>query len=138
MLPTVGMWMVGGLPTPSNVTIVGTNFGPSSTPLRVTYTSAVDGVVREAANCTRDPVRHAWVTCLGVVGVGVRHHWAVTVSGQGSDPSAQYTSFLPPLPLNVYGPGGHNANTEGGQVGGRAVFRAWAPRLPGCSLDALR
>ena len=116
VLPTVGAWVVDGAVTPSNVTLVGAQFGPPGSSLVVTYTSAVDGIVRRARNCTRDPVRHAWVSCYGVQGVGVLHHWTVNVSGQGSNPSVQTTSFLPPQPLSVYGPGGHNANTDGGQV----------------------
>lgn len=50
------------------------------------------------------------------MGVGVRHAWVVNVSGQASEPSSQTTSFFPPSALSVYGPGGHNANTDGGQV----------------------
>jgi hypothetical protein len=117
VLPTVGVRSGGGTTLlPSNVTLVGANFGPSGTPLLVTFTSDVDGVVRTARNCTRDPVGHAWVSCFGVVGVGVGHRWAVSVSGQGSGPTAHTTSFAPPQALSVYGPGGHNANTDGGQV----------------------
>jgi hypothetical protein len=50
-----------------------------------------------------------------VQGVGINHRWAVNVSGQASAPSAQTTSFRAPVLLGVYGPGGHNANTDGGQ-----------------------
>ena len=85
-LPTLGTWPDQ---RPSNVTLVGSNFGPAGSALRVTFTSAVDGVVREAVNCSRDPVRHTWVTCLAVSGVGVRHHWTVVVGGQAGVPSAQ-------------------------------------------------
>jgi hypothetical protein len=67
-------------------------------------------------NCLRDHVGHAWVSCFEVQGVGVSHAWVVNVSGLASAPSTQTTSFLPPQPLSVYGPGGHNANTDGGQV----------------------
>jgi hypothetical protein len=172
LLPTLGVFSSNGQYTPSNVTLLGSNFGPSSSPLSITYTSQVDGIVRMVRNtecpvpwcisgleddsalhctdallqrtpvghvavhkpqwqtcllwhgvqqanlsaCQRDVVGHAWISCFRVLGVGVRHAWVVNVSGQASEPSTQTTSFLPPTALTVYGPGGHNANTEGGQV----------------------
>ena len=115
-LPTLGMFTDSATPRPSVITLEGSNFGPAGYPLVVTFVSPLDGVVRPATNCTRDPVGHAWVSCYGVVGVGWLHRWAVSVAGQASPLSAQTTSFLPPQLVGVLGPGGHNANTDGGQV----------------------
>jgi hypothetical protein len=116
LLPTLGAASVNGVLVYSNVTLLGSNFGPAGTPFVVSFTSDVDGTVRVAPYCTRDPIGHAWVTCEGVEGVGTMHRWAVNVSGQASAPSSQTTSFLAPQLVGVYGPGGLNANTDGGQV----------------------
>ncbi len=112
-LPTLG-FSAGG--TPSNVTLVGSNFGPAGSSLVVTFVSAADGLVRTATNCTRDPVGHAWISCFGVVGVGTGHRWMVVVGGQASNASAQTTSFLPPQLLDISGTGSRFANTDGGQL----------------------
>jgi hypothetical protein len=39
ILPTLGYFSSNGTLTPANVTIVGSNFGPASTPLLVTFSS---------------------------------------------------------------------------------------------------
>ncbi|MFY7873630.1 MAG: IPT/TIG domain-containing protein, partial [Limnohabitans sp.] len=118
-LPTLGFVSAG---VPSNVTLVGSNFGTAGSSLLVTFVSASDGLVRSATNCTRDPVGHAWVSCFGVVGVGVNHSWSVVVGGQASNASVQTTSFAAPQLLDISGAGSTFANTDGGQIvfiGGR-------------------
>jgi hypothetical protein len=116
LLPAAGVFVVGGAPVPSNVTLLGANFGPPGSLYTVTFSSAADGLVRVASTCTRDPVRHAWISCFGVVGVGLHHRWVVNVTGQASAPSTSTTSFRRPTVSAVFGPGGRNANTDGGQV----------------------
>lgn len=96
LLPTLGFFESNGTSRPGNVTLVGSNFGPASSPLTVTFTSDVDGIVRTATNCTRDPVGHAWVYCTAEPGVGTAHRWRVTVASQMSGVSAATTSYRPP------------------------------------------
>ncbi len=93
VLPTLGFSVSNGSTTASNVTLTGSNFGPAGSSLAVTFVSPNDGLVRTATNCTRDPVGHAWISCFGVMGVGVNHSWSVVVGGQASNASTATTSF---------------------------------------------
>ena len=75
--------------------------------------TAVDGLVRAVSSCVRDPVGHAWLSCVPPPGVGRLHQWTVTVGGQASAPSTDTTSYAVPVLKSV---SGDNFNTDGGQV----------------------
>ena len=78
--------------------------------------TALDNIVRQATDCVRDAVAHAWVQCTPPAGVGALHRWTVEVGQQPSAASVATTSYRTPVLTSVSGPGSSNADTAGGQV----------------------
>jgi hypothetical protein len=109
------------------VSLVGTNFGPSGTEtrygLRVFYGPTSAPRRFEAASCRlgEGDKEHKLVMCTTAVGVGRDHVWEVEVGAQSSSDAtpavaANMTAYAAPEVHSVGGVGASDANTRGGQV----------------------
>jgi hypothetical protein len=119
-LPPVVFYFEGGgahlgvTPGGQGVTIFGTNFGPSGSPLRATYGVNVTGEKEfEAQGCAVTSA-HTQITCLTAPGAGATLSWTVTVDGQ--DSVVAFTDYAPPSVEALEGPGARDADPNGGQL----------------------